>query len=141
MSDTSNLTGLDVEVYYNLHKHTFSIRDRKTRIVVGHADYVQLRNVTFHVSEAGRQRVLRERRKNVHAFVRGTVMDITDPWWGEWGDSNGECGYASYNPYKGGRFIDVWADDAPLAGAGAAVLAYKEVLVYDPIYLDNTASV
>lgn len=138
---TEHLIGLEVETYYNLHRHTFSIRDRKTRLVVGHAESVYLTDVTFHVSEAGRQRVLRERRKNVHAFVRGTVTDIDDPWWDEWLDSEQVCGLASYNPYKGGHFVDMWANGATLAGAGGAYLHGKDVLAYDPIYLDNAAPV
>jgi hypothetical protein len=34
---------------------------------------VTLSDVTFAVSQAGRERVLREGRKNVHAFVVGTL--------------------------------------------------------------------
>lgn len=39
--------------------------------VVDHVDFYALKNVEFKVREAGRQRVLREKRKNVHAFCVG----------------------------------------------------------------------
>lgn len=58
-------------VYRNLHLNTYSLRDTKTRLVVEHADYLILKDTKFKVSEAGRQRVLREKRKNVHAGIVG----------------------------------------------------------------------
>jgi|688.fasta_scaffold151528_4 hypothetical protein len=95
MSDPSNPSV--VEVYRNLHRGCLSVRDPKTRLVIGYADGVLLTDVTFVVSEAGRQRVLRERRKNVHAFVRGTLAAR--------GGSAPE-GWASvrYNPFEAGTF-------------------------------------
>lgn len=60
-----------VEVYFNLHEKCFSIRYKKK--VIYHLNKVFLNNVKFKVSEAGRQRVLKEQRKNVHAFVVGDL--------------------------------------------------------------------
>ena len=63
-----------VETYFNLHKKLFSVRacegPDKGR-VIAHRKAVCLLNVKFKVSEAGRQRVLKEQRKNVHAVMRG----------------------------------------------------------------------
>ena len=42
---------------------------------MAHVHFLCLKNVTFKVSEAGRQRVLKQKKKNVHAFVEGTVCD------------------------------------------------------------------
>jgi hypothetical protein len=36
-------------------------------LVVGHALSLRLNNVLFQVNEAGRQRVIKEKKKNVHA--------------------------------------------------------------------------
>ncbi len=74
----SALSGLLVDVYLNLHRPGYlSVRAAegpdKGR-VVGHATAIELEDCEFRVSEAGRQRVLRERRKNVHATVRGRVV-------------------------------------------------------------------
>lgn len=71
---------MKVKVYYNLHNHKWSLQDAVSGLVLGHASCVALSNVTPKVSEAGRQRVLKEKRKNVHAFLVGelaTVFDFT----------------------------------------------------------------
>lgn len=60
------------KVYRNLHKGAFSIVCKKEG-VVAHGENFFMENVLFNVSEAGRQRVLRERCKNVHAYVIGTL--------------------------------------------------------------------
>ena len=44
--------------------------------VIGHAQAVLLLDVDFVVSERGRQRVLQERRKNVHAGVTGVPVEF-----------------------------------------------------------------
>ena len=62
-----------VEVYFNLHKKTFSVRSCRTGRVIHHTDKVHIANPEFVVRKAGRERVLREGKKNVHAFVRGDV--------------------------------------------------------------------
>ena len=85
-----------VEVYRNLAKDCWSVRHRG--IVIHRCQTITLENVVFSVSEAGRQRVLRERRKNVHAVVRGTIVGF-EPL------SNGV--EVSYNPYLGPSFFRV----------------------------------
>lgn len=101
-----------VEVYYNLHKHMYSIRDRATGLVVAHADTVALTSgnkggsafkVRPKVSEAGRQRVLNEKRKNVHALLvgayAGSGLRIEDEEKDGWRQ-------LYYNPYKTSTFVD-----------------------------------
>jgi hypothetical protein len=67
-----------VEVYRNLHKNCYSVRalngENKGR-VIDHVQSIILKDATFVVQPAGRDRVLQEKRKNVHAFVRGTITD------------------------------------------------------------------
>lgn len=55
-----------------------------------------LENVTFKVSEAGRQRVLREGRKNVHAYIIGDLVDGQPLTKGE---------TVTYNPYRFSSFV------------------------------------
>jgi hypothetical protein len=70
----SAFLGKRVMVYYNLHKHTFSVTfDGK---VIMHADFVKLSDVEFRVRKGGRDRVRREKSKNVHAFVIGYLEDF-----------------------------------------------------------------
>lgn len=67
--------GTPVDIYWNLHKKCFSVKSRARDSygrVIAHAQNIGLTAVTFVVSEKGRQRVLREQRKNVHACLRGT---------------------------------------------------------------------
>jgi len=67
---------MKVEVYKNLHKDTWSIRDRSTGLVVEHSNHVLIKDAKFVVQKRGRNRVLKEKRKNVHAFVRGVIEDL-----------------------------------------------------------------
>lgn len=70
-----------VECYYNLHKLVFSVRalegPDKGR-VIAHATRVLLKDVSFVVQKAGREKVLKTGQKNVHAFVRGTWVSYCE---------------------------------------------------------------
>lgn len=97
-----NILGQKVMVYYNLHKHTFSVQ--KSGIVVLHADFVKLSNVEFRVRKGGLEKVRKEKTKNVHAFVIGTLEDYCEyPCDNIPEDSEGEI--ISYNPYKNDSFV------------------------------------
>ena len=70
------------EVYRNLHfrdEVVYSVR--KNRLVEGHALCHVMDGVTFHVSLNGNQRVRNEQRKNVHAVIRGHVINVV--WYDE----------------------------------------------------------
>jgi len=105
-----------VRVYRNLSKGCFSVK--QGTIVRCHADHVTLEDVKFIVSENGRQRVIKEKTKNVHAFVEGYVVDTryadtivdgdkTDEML-MWGESGWESLY--YNPYKCEGFTNTDTD-------------------------------
>lgn len=99
---SNNLIGDKVMVYYNLHKHTFSIQ--KSGIVFFHADFVKLKDVEFRVRKGGRQKVNLENRKNVHAFVIGTLLDFCIyPCENLPGEPDGYA--VTYNPYKHDSFV------------------------------------
>jgi hypothetical protein len=107
-----------VMVYWNLNKKCFSLKSTKTGKVVAHRQQVTVFNATTKVSEAGRQRVLREKRKNVHAGIVGDVhLDchqvILWPYlvWSR---------RITYNPYKGPNFV--YDDLAPVTGDFTAML-------------------
>jgi hypothetical protein len=69
--------GQQVRVYFNLHKKMLSVQTKQNGQwkLIGHAEDVYLHNVAFKVSEAGRQRVIKNKRKNVHAFIVGEITD------------------------------------------------------------------
>ena len=67
------LTDKSVYVYFNLHTELWSVRSRKTRRVLFHSAVVLLYDCEFKVSQAGRKRVLKDKRKNVHAGIAGEL--------------------------------------------------------------------
>ena len=93
--------------YWNLHKNVFSVKYKGK--VVAHLTNFYGKNCEFRVSEKGRQRVLKEQSKNVHAYVvcdqyvegdvnllRSFRLDIE--------------GRVRYNPYKGSSFVNESGD-------------------------------
>lgn len=64
-----------VEVYKNIRTGKYSVRSLETGKVILRHDCINLKNVTFAVQPAGREKVRREGRKNVHAFVRGELTN------------------------------------------------------------------
>ena len=64
-----------VRAYYNLHKKCFSVQDYKTGLVVEHTDKLCFTNAMFVVRKSGNEKVKREGKKNVHAFVNGIRND------------------------------------------------------------------
>jgi len=112
-----------VFVYYNLHRHLWSIKAlegaHKGR-VIGYSHTVLLQDAVGKVSQAGRRRVLREKRKNVHAGIVGTLVHM-----------EGE-GYfpglneITYNPYKYDSFVDKDTEEA-YSGSQFAYMAHKRV--------------
>ena len=115
------MKGPEVDVYWHLRKKLFSVRSRKTRRVLRHTNGMVLRDVTFVVSEAGRQRAIRTGQRNVHAYVRGTISyterySLT-PDWVE----------LRYNPFRAPGFTD--ADGNIHTAAPLAVLVGGEVYI------------
>lgn len=72
-------------------------------------------------SWAGRERVLRERRKNVHAFLRGTPTTDAPP--------EGEPVRVTYNPYTSGSFVVVGTNE-PITAARYAEVRPEGVFVW-----------
>ena len=91
------IQGIKVEVYWNLHKNVWSIRHKG--IVIGHVKDLSLESVSFHVGQSGNAKVRREGRKNVHAYVKGTLVA-----WDRGLFSDG-IDEVTYNPYKYRRFV------------------------------------
>jgi hypothetical protein len=66
-------------VYWNLHKDLWSVQDIKAKKVIAHLPSLVLCDCVFVVREGGRQRVLKEKRKNVHAGVKGHIHNVDLP--------------------------------------------------------------
>jgi len=100
-----------VIVYKNLRRGDWSIatvtgRDGTGRgKVLDHASSVMLANVTWHIQESGRLRVVRVGQREVHAWAIGDIVDAIPG-----GMSTREV---TYNPYRCGQFTT--RDGAPIA--------------------------
>jgi hypothetical protein len=105
-----------VETYYNLHLHTLSYRPTVKGGKVSHTDQIHLKNVSFAVQPAGRAKVLEEKRKNVHAFVRGDLVEV-----GQSRPPKDEWVKVTYNPYKYESFVE--------AETGEPIFAAREVII------------
>jgi hypothetical protein len=92
---------MEIKVYYNLHKRCLSIQEKVDGAwrVARHAEQCIIKNAKFKVSEAGRQRVLKEQRKNVHAVIVGEEL-------GQIAYSKVPNASVTYNPYKAKTFMD-----------------------------------
>jgi len=98
----NSLMGQRVKVYYNLHKHTFSVQ--KNGLVVMHADFIKLENVEFKVRPTGKEKVRQEKSKNVHAFVIGNLIDFCEyPCDDIPEEPTGDI--VTYDPYKYDSFV------------------------------------
>jgi len=94
--------GKRLYIYKNLHLNLFSVRCEGK--VIDHRDEIVLEDARFLVGQKGRERVIREKRKNVHAGVSG--------FWAEEWEANPEIHMnsytphkVSYNPYKNETFV------------------------------------
>lgn len=98
--------GQRVEVYRNLKfkdKIVYSVRDAQTGLVLGHASNLMLSGCKFVVNQNGRDRVLRERKKNVHAWIEGRFGVIHAGDDRIFSEGIGVC----YNPYTNNQFEKV----------------------------------
>ena len=113
-----------VFVYYNLHKHLWSVKalegENKGR-VIAHRKTVWLTDAKPKVSQAGRLRVLKEKRKNVHAGIVGQWRDGDMPL-----VSKGCWVPVTYNPYKYETFVYVY-NGCEWLGSDNALLHERKV--------------
>jgi hypothetical protein len=106
-----------VRVFRNLTRNCWSVMEKTPKgwRTVAHASHVLLDAPSFHVSEAGRQRVLKTGRKVVHAWIQGALVACDGTMRPGWSHdtlaglpSAAACDRlpyaASYNPHKCGSF-------------------------------------
>lgn len=113
-----------VRCYRNLHKDCYSIVSTKTGRVDRHQRHVVIANASFRVRPAGRERVLKTKRKNVHAFVCGLMLQ-TNFRFPDFAPRE-----AYYNPYKTKTFVDK-ETKKPIERAQLVVLLPKKILYWE----------
>lgn len=138
---------MQVSVYFNYHRKCFSVRSEEGEnkgLVVGYADFIFVEDAVFKVSEAGRQRVLREKQKNIHAFVRGNSWLVTRTLNGYDStvfEKNPNMLVVKYNPYENNSFMtELDGKIYPIKSAKAVklyVVNKKPVILANSVVLDN----
>lgn len=111
-----NIIGKKVSVYYNLHKHCFSVKHNNK--VVGYFNYVKLKDVKFTVRNSGRLNVIRTKQKNVHAFVSGILEDYNSE--SKIIEEN-KFDKITYNPYRFSTFV-LNLNQEPITNANEVIL-------------------
>ena len=91
-----------VRVYRNLHKKCYSIQ--QDGLVKAHATELYLFDSAFQVNKKGRERVLVEKKKNVHAFVIGYLAQAIMGSWDAIVPPDMQE-RVSYNPYLCETFV------------------------------------
>jgi len=114
-------------LYRNLHQGNFSIQsylqEKKGYRVTDRASSVILEDCRFKIYENGRQKVIQEKRKNVHAYIEAISYSKTS---GDIDVSNFREIY--YNPYDHDSFI--YKDTGCKLNSVQSILAHNNKL-YD----------
>ena len=112
-NDTHFVAPDRVKVYYNLQKECLSVVDTRTGRLFCHSHRIELKDAKFHVNENGRQKVLREKRKNVHAYVIGKLVHEGEHLPYSWEKVDAYSGLASPDCVEldGQFFKKVWGCD------------------------------
>tara|TARA_R110002020_G_scaffold193468_14_gene393870 strand:+ start:1666 stop:2091 length:426 start_codon:yes stop_codon:yes gene_type:complete len=127
------------KVYFNLHKKCFSVLawsiEKKGWRLCFHTANMICDDVTFKVSESGRQRVLQEKRKNVHAFLLAKIVrpyptfsDMYESYIIPDIESGVKFNHATYNPYKYDSFMNKDTNEK-LTSCTRAILFNKEIVI------------
>ena len=111
-------TARKVFVYKNLHKDCWSVK--QDGLVKAHATEIELWDCAFRVNKAGRERVLKEKRKNVHAGISGYIDHLGMGAYGSVGVA------VTYNPYNNETFIEK-DSQKPIYNSNYAKLKPKQV--------------
>jgi hypothetical protein len=126
--------------YRNLHTGLWSVKQGVVRF---HTKCIFLKKVTFPVNEKVRQRVIANKRKEVHAFVMGFLTEAGDaPLFDAYSKDKQEV---TYNPYKNETFV---CEDRKVISAAMCCLirgqkgeAFKMQVFASNILTEQTSSV
>lgn len=116
-----------VYIYRNLHSKDVRYSIRQDGLVVAHTDCIGIVNVEFVVNQKGRERVRKEKRKNVHAFIKGHIA--VQGLYGTTAERDEQLGRKfgsriSYNPYGEFGFYteDLTIYREEISGGGGVVI-------------------
>lgn len=115
---------MNARIHFNSHKKLLSVQMKIEGRwkVVSYVETAYLANVKFKVSEAGRQRVLKNKRKNAHAFICGDLISGLP-------NDYGKFNSARYNPYELEKFQ---CENKYIDRADFAILSGHKLFVSNP---------
>lgn len=136
--------GIRVVAYRNLNKGAWSVKSLdtvphlklKAGIVIARVLTIYLSQAVFKVSETGRQRVIRNKCKEVHAGIEGVVVAVNGP------PPPGSENWirVTYDPYKAPTFVEAENRDRTVGSAAQVyfntamkVLADRPVPIRTPM--------
>jgi hypothetical protein len=119
------LKNIPIEVYKNLHKNCFSVRQQGK--VIGHTDSLCIEKCIFYVSIKGRERVISSKQKNVHATVKGYYIEF-----GDIDETLHRKIKLDYNPYINSSFVfnSINSDGTPIHEAAYCMFTASGAYAY-----------
>ncbi len=127
--------GIRVYAYRNLNRGAWSVRSLddvpalhlRAGIVIARVRTLWLADAKFSVNENGRQRVLRNKCKEVHAGIEGVVVAVNGP------PPPGSERWlrVTYDPYRAPTFLEAEARDRTVGTAAAAYFTEEMKVIAD----------
>jgi hypothetical protein len=119
-----------VLVYRCLNRKGKVYSIKQNGYVVAHTTSLKLLGCDFIVNESGKERVRKEKQKNVHAFIRGHIVR------GQVISNRANCNdylTVKYNPYKNDSFmVTNFDNETPIKVAKYVLIECGIVKVYVP---------
>lgn len=111
-----------VYIYRNLNKKGVWYSILQNGLVAAHCTSLKLINCIFLVNEVTRRKVLKYRKKLVHAYIKGTILEdyVYPP---------GDPCKVIYNPYEMDTFTNVYLD-VPVKKSSTVILNKDGVWVW-----------
>lgn len=114
--DPQSLIGQKMRVHVNLQNGKLAISNTSGK-VMAYCDSATLSDVRFHVSCSMRERVVRMKRRKVHAWGIGTLTAVDDV-----AGPPADVTPIGYNPFKAATFV---RNGEPVLTAGTVVFVNK----------------
>jgi len=112
----------EVDFYRCLNRKGFVFSIRQDGLVVAHTDKVVLKDCKLIVNKSGKERCLKTKTRNVHAFVRGKIGDIYDI-------KNEFSFILKYNPYEDlGFHVNLLKDKIEIGECKSAYIQGNSVM-------------
>lgn len=134
-----------LKCYRNLNRRLGDEKDfwsvKQGATVKFHCRAIFLKDAVFLVNEKVRQRVVKNKRKEVHAYVQGYICDRPDYF-----TVDVDCYEVTYNPYKCQHFVTggkaaFSADTVGLIKQGNSMKVFAENILTEAIASDTIETV